>query len=255
MQKKGQMKYVIIFCFLGIGFFGFSQIVNMENERLTGNQQGFRGTAEVNFSFTMNTRQLLQIGEIVRLGYVKEKHQFLAVGDHLFIKSEGADFVNRGFQHLRYTYTLKDSGRISLEAFQQGQFNRIQRINKRLLLGGGVRANLIDKKNYQLILGSGFMGEYEELVNLNPTRDILSTSYLSFDGQFNESFGVNMIWYFQPKMIDFGNYRFSNETSIRLKINKHLTFRMIYSVTHESRDLPEVRKTNYFVRNSLQIKF
>lgn len=249
------MKLFISFLISVISFSAFTQIVNIENQRLTDNKQGFNGSAELNFNFTMNTKQLLQIGDKIRVGYVKNKHQFLVVTDHSFIKSEGDDFVNRGFQHLRYNYTFKDSGKVSLEAFQQGQFNKIQKINLRLLLGGGIRFKLIDQKNYQLSFGTGFMGEYEELIDFGTSEDILSTSYLSFDGQFNESIGLNTISYFQPKLIDFGNYRFSNETSLRFKINKYLTFKLIYSLTHDSRNISEVRKTNYIIKNALQISF
>lgn len=233
----------------------FSQIVNIENKRLTNNKQGFNGSAELNFNFTMNTVQLLQIGDKIRVVYLKNKHQYLVVGDHSFIKSDGDDFVNRGFQHIRYNYSFKDSGKVSLELFQQGQFNKIQKINLRLLAGGGLRFNVIDKINYQLNLGTGFMSEYEELTDVGVSRDVLSTSYLSFDAQFNESVGFNTISYFQPKLIDYGNYRFSNETSLRFRINKYLTFKLIYTLTHDSRNIAEVRKTNYIIKNALQINF
>ncbi|MEO9533172.1 MAG: DUF481 domain-containing protein [Crocinitomicaceae bacterium] len=232
------------------------QIVNIENKRLDEKKEGFSGSAELNLNFTMNTKQLLQIGDKLKLGYSKKKHHALIITDHSFVKSKDDDFINRGYEHLRYVYQFKDSGRVSLEAFQQGQFNKIQRINLRLLLGTGIRFNVLDQKNYQLNLGTGFMGEYEELLDGGgSSNDVLSTSYFSFDGQFSENVGMNSISYFQPKFIDFGNYRFSNETYIRFKINKYLSYKVIYSITHDSRDIQDVRKTNYNLRNSLTVKF
>ena len=249
------MKRFALLLYLLGSFVGMAQIVNIENKRLAKHQEGFNGSADLNFNFTMNSKQLLQIGDRIRVSYVKQRHHFLVVTDHSFVKSEGSDFVNRGFEHFRYHYALTDSGRISFEAFQQGQFNKIQKINVRLLLGSGLRFQLIDLDNYQLNFGTGVMGEYEELLDLGISQDVLSTSYLSFDGQFNESVGMNAISYFQPKLIDFGQYRFSNETSLRFKINQYLTFRFIYSMTHDSRNIPGVRKTNYVVKNTLQIRF
>lgn len=249
------MKRFIFLTLLIINLTGVSQIVNIENKRLNNRKQGFNGSAELNFNFTMNTKQLLQIGDRIRVGYVKKKHHLLVVTDHAFIKSEGNDFVNRGFEHFRYQYTLKDSGKVSLEAFQQGQFNKIQKINLRLLVGADFRFRLIDLKNYALNFGTGLMGEYEELVDLGVSQDLLSTSYLSFDGQFSESVGLNTITYFQPKLIDFGQYRFSNETALRFKINQYLTLKLVYSLTHDSRYIPEVRKTNYVIKNTLKISF
>lgn len=247
---------VLIFCIACfISNLSFTQIVNIENMRLSNNKQGWSGRAEMNLNLTMNTRQLLQIGAELRLSYVKKRHQFLLLGDHSFVKSEGEDFINRGFQHFRYNYRIKDSSKFYVEAFQQSQFNRIQRINLRLLFGSGMRYDVIAQKNYQLTCGSGLMWEVEELIEAENSQNLLSTSYLSFDGQFNESIGINSISYFQPRITDPGNYRFSNETSIRFKINKYLSFRLIYSITHDSRDIPDIRKTNYVLRNALQIKF
>lgn len=249
------MKKALIVFFLFITSNAYCQIVNIENQRLRDNKQGFNGSAELNFNFIMNSKQLLQIGARARLGYLKQKHQFLMFGDHSFVKSEGADFVNRGFQHFRYNYTFKDSGKVNFEAFQQVQFNRIQKINLRLLVGTGLRFTLIDQKNYQLNFGSGVMGEYEELIDIGESQDLLSTSYLSFDGQFNEAVGMNTISYFQPKLTNFGDFRFSNETTLRFKINEYLSFNVVYSITHDSRDLFEVRKTNYVIKNMLRISF
>ncbi|MFD1553381.1 hypothetical protein DNU06_06865 [Putridiphycobacter roseus] len=249
------MKYLFFFSLFVSHLTVFSQIVNIENKRLTDNKQGFSGSAELNFNFTMNTVQLLQIGDKVQLGYVKKKHQFLIVTDHSFVKSEGDNFVNKGFQHFRYNYVFKDSGNVSFEAFQQGQFNKIQKINLRLLAGVGLRLNLVNEEKYQLSIGSGMMGEYEELLDVGSSTDVLSTSYLSFDGQFNETVGINTIAYYQPKLIDYGNYRFSSETALRFKINEYLSFLLIYSLTHDSRNIADVRKTNYVLKNTLRVSF
>ena len=232
----------------------YSQIVNIENKRL-GKGEGFSGNIDLNLNFTMNSKQLLQIGDKLKVAYTKKKSHVMLLTDHSFVKSEGEDFVNRGYYHVRYNLTLKDSGRVDWEVYQQGQFNKIQKINLRLIGGTGFRFGLLKHKKYDLNIGTGFMGEYEELIDNGVSRDVLSSSYLSFDGQFAEGFGMNTITYFQPKMIDFGNYRLANETQLRFKINKYLTFKVIYSLAHDSRDIPEVRKTNYILKNTLSFKF
>ncbi|MGB1102163.1 MAG: DUF481 domain-containing protein [Crocinitomicaceae bacterium] len=171
------------------------------------------------------------------------------------MKSGEDAFINRGFEHLRYNYTFKDSGKVVFEAFQQGQFNKVQRISARLLLGTGLRFMIIDHTKYQLNFGTGIMGKYEELTDVDFTSDVLSTNYISFDGQFTDNFGLNTITYFQPKLTDFGTYRLSNETSLRFRFNKFLTFKVIYSLAHDSREIEGVRKTNYFIKNTLSFNF
>lgn len=233
----------------------FTQIVNIENKRLSAKKEGFSGSVDLNLNYTVNSKTLLQLGSKLKVAHKKKRHYTMLLGDHSIVKSGDQSFINKGFEHIRYNYTLKDSGRFVYEIYQQGQFNKVQRINLRLLLGSGFRFLLIDKKNYQVNLGVGVMGEYEELSNLAVSQDILSANYFSFDGQFSPSVGLNSITYFQPKLIDRGNYRLSNETNLRFRINKYLTFKVIYAITHDSRDIEGVRKTNYAIKNALSFNF
>ncbi|MBK6525394.1 MAG: DUF481 domain-containing protein [Crocinitomicaceae bacterium] len=248
------MRFILLLFFL-LDFISKAQIVNVENMRLATKNEGFTGSIDLSLNFTMNSVQLLQIGDRARIGYKKKKHQILLLTDHSLIRTNSLSIVNLGFEHVRYNYTFKDSGIVILELFEQAQFNKIQKINLRLLGGVGLRLHLLDQQHYQLNIGTGFMAEYEELIDYGISNDILSNNYISFDGQFSEHIGMNVITYFQPKLIDFGNYRLSNETQIRFIINKHLTYRIIYSLSHDSRDIPDVRKTNYTFRNALSFTF
>lgn len=235
-----------------------AQIVNIENKRLNTKKEGFSGMIDINANLTYATKQLFQIGTKAKVAYTKKRNYLMLLTDYSLVTSSfNEDFINKGFEHLRYNYTLKDSGKVIYEAFQQGQFNKIQKINKRLLLGTGLRFVVINKKNYQLNLGCSIMGEYEEmdLGNKLISQDILSSNYISFDGQFNKTFGMNFITYFQPKFIDFGNYRIASETQLRFKINKFLSLKIIYKLNHDSRDLPNIRKTYYSLSNTLSFKF
>lgn len=231
------------------------QIVNIENMRLSTKQEGWTGSVDLSLNFTMNTVQLFQLGDRCRIAYRKGKNQVLLLTDHSLVQTKDVSIVNLGFEHIRYNYSFKDSGNVILEFFEQAQFNKIQKINLRLLGGTGIRFHLLDKQNYQLNTGTGFMAEYEDMTDYGISEDILFNSYFSFDGQFTDHIGLNVITYFQPKLIDFGNYRISSETQLRIIINKHLTFRMIYNLTHDSRDILDIRKTNYYFRNSLSFTF
>ena len=252
------MKSLFYLIFISFIFQGNAQIVNIENKRLSTKKDGFSGSVDLNFKLTYATKQLFQIGDKIKLAYSKKRNYLMLLTDHSLVKSNGnGDFVNKGFEHLRYNYTLKDSGRVIYEVFQQGQFNKIQKINLRFLTGTGFRFKVVDKKNFQLNLGTSIMGEYEELVldQLTVSQDILSSNYVSFDAQLTETFGINSITYFQPKFVDFGNYRIANETYLRFKFNKYLTFKIVYSLNHDSRNLLDVRKTNYTFSNTLSFKF
>lgn len=249
------MRFIVIFCILFTTSPLLSQIVNVENQRLSAKKEGFSGSIDGNLNYSVNTKSLLQFGSRLSVAYLKKRQYLLLLGDHSLVRSGDESFINRGFQHLRYNYTLKDSGRVIYEAYQQVQFNKVQRINSRLLIGTGFRFMLIDQKNYQFNIGIGLMGEYEDLTDAGVSADLLSANYLSFDGQFTPNIGLNSITYMQPKLIDRGNYRLSNETTVRLKINSRLTVKVIYSLAHDSRSIEGVRKTNYAIKNALSFNF
>ena len=145
---------------------------------------------------------------------------------------------------------------VTYEIFQQGQFNKIQRIDLRLLFGSGFRFKILDQENYQMNIGTSVMGEYERLSDTTAySMDVLNSTYFSFDGQFTPNFGLNTITYFQPKFVDFGNYRIANETSLRIKISDHFTFKVVYTLAHDSRNIEGVRKTNYTLKNTFSFNF
>jgi len=249
------MRLFLLCLTLMLTIFGQSQIVNIENKRLSAKKEGFSGSADFHLNYTLNTKSLFQVGNKLKLAYLKGRSYTLFLTDQALVKSNAESFINKGFEHVRFNYTLKDSGKVVYELFQQGQFNKIQRISMRLLIGTGFRFMLIDHEKYQFNLGTGIMGEYEELTDLQNSQDVLSANYVSFDGQFTPSFGLNTITYFQPKLIDFGNYRLANETSLRFRVNKFLSFKVIYALTHDSRNIEGVRKTNYYIKNTLSFNF
>jgi len=42
-----------------------------------------------------------------------KKHYFMLLTNHSLVKSDGSgEFVNKGFEHLRYNFSLKDSGKV-----------------------------------------------------------------------------------------------------------------------------------------------
>jgi putative salt-induced outer membrane protein YdiY len=250
LNKRLLPFYLLLLCFNSFG-----QIVNIENQRLAAKKEGFSGNLDINLNFTVNTKTLIQVGSKLRLVYKKKRHYWLLLSDQSLVKSNEESFINNGFEHIRFNYALKDSGRVTYEVYQQGQFNKIQRINMRLLLGTGFRFLIVDKQNYQFNLGTGLMGEYEEIIDGIGSYDVLSANYASFDAQFTAEIGLNTITYFQPKLIDLGNYRLSNETSLRFKVNKYLTFKLTYALTHDSRNIQDVRKTNYTFKNTLSFNF
>ena len=121
-------------------------------------------------------------------------------------ESDGEDFKNEAFAHLRWTAMWW--GWAGTELFVQSQYDDFKDLHIRQLEGGYLRlvSPLFDG---EVALGVGMMSEYEQLQEGDgdgfTTR---STNYISltekwFDGKFKMAFTT----YYQPKIEDTSDYR------------------------------------------------
>ncbi len=248
--KIGFSLLVIFIC-----FFSHSQIVNIESKRLDVQKPGLHGNVEMNFQYTQAGVTFWQIGDKANLIYRKEKRTFIFILDHALVKSNTTDYINRGMQHVRYNYSLNDSDNVIFEAFEQAQFNKIQKINYRFLLGSGLRFVILRSERIKLNFGSGLMFEHESMVDLGISTDVLFTSYISLDLRLSKNLVFNTISYIQPKIFNRGDYRFSNETFFRFQFNEYLSFKITNSLIFDSREVPDVPKANIVFTNGVVFDF
>ncbi len=232
-----------------------AQIVNIENQRLQAKENGWLGSIGLNMTYIKNTREIWQIGSRVRVQYHQDKHTALWLSELNFVKAGQSDFLNNGFEHLRYNYELTDSGRLVVEAFRQMQYNKVQKIKLRSLFGAGFRYNVIDRDSAQVNLGLHAMYEFEELSNEESNRHFRMSSYLSFDFQFNKNLGINSITYYQPDIANFTDFRMSNETSLRTKITEKLDLKVIFRVTYDEKPPEGVPQNTVYLMNGVVFRF
>lgn len=245
--------------FIGLIIFSFqtshSQIVNIENKRLYAQAEGWDGNVGLNLSIIKNTNLIYQVGGRFRIQYHKDRHTALWLSEINFVKAGESDFLNNGFEHLRYNYELQDSGRLVFEAFRQMQYNKVQKIRLRSLYGAGLRYNLINRDSAQVNIGCLPMVEFEDLTTNENNRHLRMSSYLSFDFQLSKSFGINSITYYQPDIGNFKDFRMSNETSLRTKITEQLDLRIVFRVTYDEEPPIDVPQNTVFLLNSISFKF
>jgi putative salt-induced outer membrane protein YdiY len=254
---KGILRPLIILILLCFSEALSAQIVNIESKRLGERDEGWNGSVELGLNLIKNTKEIWQINNRIRVQHKKRKHSILLLTDFKMVKADEADFVNKGFEHIRYNLAFNDSTRkIVLELFEQAQFNKIQKIDLRILAGGGLRIKVLETDSTSISFGALGMYEHEQLIDdegLN--QDIRLSNYLSFDFQFTKTFGLNTITYFQPMVSNFQDYRLSSESALRFKISDRLTFRVIYNIINDSQPPPGVPKTNYSLKNALKFSF
>ena len=148
----------------------------------------------------------------------------LFIGEEPIYRDDGA--------FLFYNYRFHD--RIAWEVFTQGQYNKVNLINFRGLLGTGPRVKLTNSENYKFYLGTLAMFEYEEVDDgVTPLqRNLRGSSYLSFSLYPTERISMVSTTYYQPLFKQFSDYRISSESSLLVEMFTNFalktTYRFIY---------------------------
>ena len=208
------MKKILIILALIIPNFCFSQ-VNIESVRNNEKDKAFWGEAKGGLELQRGNVDITSF-DMGFLVHFKRKDQ------HVFLQSKnskgqqtGKSFKNNSFVHLRWTWMLWQ--KIGTELFTQLQQDEFKSLKIRQLNGGGLRAEIIKKKNLRLSLGSGAMLDYEVVKDKETSLFWRSTSYLTFLKSFkkNKKNVFMFTIYYQPLFSDPTDYRINLEANIQ----------------------------------------
>lgn len=246
-------KLFFFFIYLYSSFL-FSQVVNIESKRFLNDTNGFVGKIDFNFQITQNTQQIISLGNNVHVQYQKNKSRFLFLNDINFIKAGNTNFVNAGFQHLRYNYKIVN--RITWEAFVQAQYNQILKLNLRLLGGTGPRFKLLKNDRIRLYWATLYMYEHEDIageaIQYNTHR---MSSYLTFSVNIGKNADFTSTTFYQPNIQNFTDYRIANDSSFELIINKKLNFKTGFNLLYDTQQPQGIPNLVYSLKNGLSFKF
>lgn len=232
-----------------------AQIINIEKSR-KDQKEGWAGNIDFSLNFTKNTIQIWQLSNRTGLQYNKNRHVWLFLTDISMIQADEEQLLSRGFEHIRYNYLLGKKQKVAIEAFEQVQYNKIQLIKLRALAGAGGRYSFIKSDTSNLFIGCTPMYEYEELTdNITIERRVRLSNYFAFDFGLWQKVTISSITYYQPDIVDFADYRFSNESSLSIGVTNRLTFKVIYNLLYDSRPPVDVPNTIYSISNGLGWKF
>lgn len=232
-----------------------AQIVNVEKKRK--NSGGFQAVADFEFSLKETGSQIVQLANNIDLQYNKKAHTFIFLNNISFMRVDGGNLFNNGFQHLRYNYTFKDSSFLTLEAFSQFQYNDNKLLKERILGGGGLRFRIIKTENFHWFIAPLVMYEHEKLSN--ETEDlselIRGDAYNNIYLKLGKIVTFSNIVYYQPAFNNFNDYRLSSDASLRFNITKYFSYDVGFSVEYDNEPPAEVQKMFYQFKNKLVFKF
>lgn len=239
--------------FLLFSAFCFSQVINIESKRFHNDSSRWVGKIDGNFSAVKNIQEVITFGLNIHTQYQKGKSRVLAIGDLAFIKAGNTDFMNSGYQHLRYNYKLNKW--LTWEAFVQAQYNRVLLLDRRYLAGTGPRFKLVKREHLRIYTATLYMYEYQAQNNDSLERYTNRLSaYLSFNISFGK-FEFTSTTFYQPNFADFNDYRIANNSMLELILTKHLNLKSELVLLYDTRQPLRVPDLVYTIRSGISYKF
>ncbi len=232
-----------------------AQIVNIENKRVQL-KDSIAWYGQLNFGFNLieNGNSIISFNGGANVEHVNRRHWFLLLTNFNFVQVEKEDFVNDGFLHFRYNYSL--SKRFTYEAYTQAQYNEKLNLRLRWLLGTGMRFTVIKKEKHSAYLGASYMFEYNEETSPElEFRDNRLSTYVSFSIRPFENTKLTNTTYYQPVFGKISDLRLSSQTQLVINFTKKLLFTTTFNITYDSRVPEEVANTIYNLRNGIRWNF
>ncbi len=254
-MKVSRINKIISILLLLFGIFTNtkSQVINIEGKRFLKDTNGFVGRGDFVFNLTQNTQQILTFGINFHSQYRYNRHKILAISDLAVIKTPNQDYVNSGYQHLRYGYKLFP--RLSAEAFLQAQYNRVLLLDYRYLAGIGPRVRIIKKDRHKLYVGCMYMFEQQsQAFETIKQQNHRMSSYVTFNIGLSK-FDFSSTTFYQPVLNDFENYRIASDNNIDVGINNHFNLKIGVNLLFDTRQPPGVPELVYVIRNGISFRF
>ncbi len=248
-------RIVLSFFFLALYIGSYGQILNVEKRRGVIEENGWKGNIDASLKYTENTRSIFEFYNKSTIHYKKDSVIYLFFTDFKLIKKNKEDLINNGGVHLRRIQDLNKKKTLKSEFFAQVQFNGVQRIKQRFLLGSGARLKLVGNDTINCNFSLGGMYEYEESTIETFHHAIRMTSYVSFNWDISEQWKLRLINYYQPKVNQLSDYRLLNETTLSYQISKKFSVLTTFNLLYDSSPVLEVPNRVYSTYLLLRYKF
>lgn len=249
--------FIFLMCF-GNAWQSVGQIVNIEEQRITGTNDSTRwyGHLKTAFSLTKVQQTAIQWAADSKVQYKNRRHLSLLLLNYNLLKAGNNDFVNSSFAHLRYNYNL--TGPLVWEGFAQLQTNKLLFIRTRSLFGTGLRRRFFltsDGRN-RLYAGISWMWEQNDFVGEDGFRSWHRfSSYVSTTFRFGKNFSLIGTNYWQPVIGLIKNYRILSDWTLNLPVSKRLSFTLDFTYTKEIGLPIEAPSETITWRNGLSLVF
>lgn len=244
--------------FLLPGIAGAQAILNVEN--LQGEErEGARGQISVRVNLAEGNTEIFQLGGSLGGGVLTERHWIRAFAGMDRLEDDGREILDNRYLHLRYNYRFSPGLRTF--HFFQLQTNQNLFLERRLLLGSGLRYRLADGDRASLDVGSGPMVEWERLDaerleagEGRKTETLRWTNLLVGSGLLGEGSRWTAMAYYQPSVEDMADFRLLGEIGLGVPITGSLELDVALNWRHDSRAPKGLKEDDLALRTGFTLR-
>ena len=248
------MKLVAVFILSVINLFAIITIAPVN----IGDKPGYSGTLKGSFETKRGNSDVDNYSAGLR-GQYDNNETYVIWSDFVFAygKASGETNTNKTYAHVRLVHTLLDIKELNYEGFVQSETNEFTNVEKKNLVGGGLRYHKDLKKygNFYLGLG-GFYEEINYLTSLDPReKNFRMNSYISYTKSFDKESKISYVMYYQPNVEDMGDYIVSNAIELQILVYKTLFLNFVIYYDVDSKPAVGVEDSDFTQKTSFLYKF
>jgi len=168
-------------------------------------------------------------------------------------------FQEKIFEHARLRRHL--DGALAVEAFAQHEFDRWRRLQKRIVTGGGLRADVDAVAGLHVAFGLAWMAQWEQLLKPGPgdaaglvLEHRLST-YAVGAVELSDHAALTATAYVQPLVTDWADLRGLGDLAVTVSASKATALRAGWLVGYDTRPPANVRGLDSTVKLSFIAAF
>ena len=212
--------------------------VDIEALRSEDPPDGYSGSVGSNVTVRTGNVDFIQLGLNARLFHVNDLVSTLVVGNGGLGLLGKSRFASSGLLHYRKTYLY--NRQISPEWFGQLNYDRSQRLDFRMVLGGGARASFAQGDWGEFGMGASLVLEHEALnlpenaIHPNNTNTFRWSSFLTLRVVPTEDFVITSTTYLQPAYNDFSDLRTLGKIRIATPVTDELALTVSFNLRYDS---------------------
>jgi len=188
------------------------------------------------------------------VGQWQGEHQRMrAIVDYELSRNDGRDTSEELTAHLRHNYRIRQW--VSTLAFSQFQRNPFQALKARVLLGGGLRFDLVSNEKRRFAIGISGMSETEELTDGSTSTAARLSTFLDFTRDLKQYLRFAIVGWYQPDLSDLADTRASAIADLDVDLVGPLVLVTGATFKYDSRPPEGIEEIDWSLRTGLKLLF